>query len=166
MINWREKDAAHQAKLADKLMRFFKGNTDAVNLCVNLTFVCHLWDDLYDGDRQRTPQEISDAFRVALFDIPTNPFYIAYGLHLKPLILNAILCWQDANILEVSSNPHDQHLAYGLRAAFLQIFNYCAYLIGGSEWAREVGPDIRRIYEEPLQDFTQEMEQCRTQSQE
>ena len=146
-----------QQILTDKLARLLKGNFAAVKLCLDLVFIAHVWDDLYDKDRERTGEDISNAFRIALVEIPENPFYIQNLSDLRPLMMNVILQWQDANVLE-HGNDHDKHMAYMLRAGIVQVISYCAYLIGGVEYAKEVGPDIRRLYEEGLQDFLKEFE--------
>ena len=142
-------------KLRDHLIYFLQGNLHAVRLCIDLTFIAHVWDDLIDRDRERTAWDINQAFRIALVDIPANPFYLQHITQLWPLFMNAILQWQDANILE-KGTKHDKQMAYMLRASFLQIFNYCAYLVGGPEWASEIGPDLRRIYKETFESFSRE----------
>ena len=152
----REKELQQQQALTEKLFFFLKGDQWAVQLCVDLVYIAHLLDDLIDKDQVRTDQEIIDAFRIALVDIPTNPFYVRHRPNLVPIVLNILLRWQDANVLE-QAHTHDKHLAYGHRSGILDIFNICAYLIGGAEWARDQGPDMRRMYEEELEDFIKEM---------
>lgn len=159
--NWREKDLECQKELYNRLFYFLQGNQDAIRFCLDLTFIFHLWDDLYDKDKERTKEEINDAFRVALIEIPANPFYVQYRTSFIPLIMDTILKWQDANELEKKeTSTHEKHLAYGLRANFITIFNYCALLIGGLEWIKQIGPDMRRMYEEPLEEFLREVEEC------
>ena len=145
-----------QQELSNRLMYFLKGDCNAVKMCMDLTYIAHLWDDLVDKDRTRSDTDINDAFRLALVEIPMNPFYRKFSFDLSPLFLNTILQWEDANVLE-SAEEHDKDMAYMLRASFLQIFNYCAFLIGGPLWAREIGPDMRRLYAEPLNSFKEEM---------
>jgi len=149
-------DKKHHIRLIEKLNYFLQGNLHAVRFCVDLTYIAHVWDDLYDRDKERTGQEINDAFRIALVDIPANPFYLQNITQLWPLMMSAILQWQDANVLEKGSR-HDKQMAYMLRASFLQIFNYAAYLVGGPDWARQIGPGLRRMYEESFQSFSKEM---------
>ena len=145
-----------QEVLTKKLIHFFRGNLDAVRFCIDFVYICHLWDDLIDKDKERTVNEINDAFRAALVEIPGNVFYLANMHILRPIILNIILQWEDANVLETSSE-HDVQMAWMLRAGLIQLFNVCAYIIGGPDWARQVGPDIRRLYDEKLEDFMKEM---------
>lgn len=70
-------------------------------------------------------------------------------------MMNVILQWQDANVLEIGDRE-DRAKAYMLKASVLQLFNYCAYLIGGPAWAAEVGPGLRRLYEESIFDYLKE----------
>ena len=156
MDKWREEERSLQSALKEKLMRFMKGDEHAVAFCMGMVYVAHLWDDLVDGDRSRTGREISDGFRICLVDIQANPFYRANSSSLLPVIMNSIMRWQDANFLEHGSD-HDKHLAYGHRASFLDLLNFCAMLVGGFSWAEEVGPEMRRMYEEPLESFMEEM---------
>lgn len=142
--------------LQANLRVFFKGEEFAVQLCLDLFTIAQIWDDLIDKDKDVSDQDINRAFRIALVVIPSNPFYREYGAHLRPLILNAILRWQDANVLEHGSLA-DQHQAFIHRAAIYDIFNLCAYLIGGADWAKEVGPQMRQLYGEKLEDFIKEM---------
>ena len=116
-----------------------------------------LWDDLIDRDTVRSSQDINQAFMLALCGIPGNSFYDQHRFLLQPLFINSILQWLDANVLEKSKSIHDRRMAWMLRASILQIFNFCAYLIGGLEWYIKVGPSMRRIYEETFSDFNEEM---------
>jgi len=147
-----------QEKLIEHLIYYFKGNQDAVRFCIDITFIAHVWDDLIDKDNIRTNEDISNAFKAALIDIPSNHFYLANINELRPLMLNAIFQWQDANKLEAGGNYHDKHMAFMLRASIVQIFSYCAYLCGGPAWINEVGPDIRRLYEEDLFEYLKEFD--------
>jgi len=161
-INY-EKEIEQEKILADNLRYFFKGNLAAVKFCLDLTYILHLWDDLIDKDVERKPEEISYAFKLALIDLTDNPFYMKNLRELKPAIVDIILKWEDANILEKSRSNNDVAMAWMLRAELFQMFNYCAYLIGGWQWAKEVGPQMRRMYGEKLIDFLKEMRKCQTQ---
>lgn len=158
MEDWRKKELEHQENLIEVLMHALKGNEAAVRFCIDITFIAHVWDDLVDRDKERTSDEISNAFKSALVDIPSNPFYLANINDLRPLMMNVILQWQDANKLEVNGNTHDKHMAFMLRASFIQLFVYCAFLCGGGGWAETIGPEIRRIYQEDLFMYLKEFE--------
>ena len=140
-----------------KLSPALKGDQWALQFCIDVMFIAHLWDDLIDRDNFRTSEDISEAFRIALVDIPKNPFYLAHIGDLRPLMMNVILQWSDANVLE-KGDREDRAKAYMLKASVLQLFNYCAYLIGGPAWAFEVGPGLRHLYGEFIDDYIGETE--------
>lgn len=144
-------------ELPDKILHYMMGDKAAALFCLQLVNVAHLWDDLIDKDRKPSDKEINEAFQIMLLSIPSNPFYVEHREALQTLIQNAILQWKDANVLERGSD-HDKHMAYMLRASITQIFNYCAFLIGGQEWTDKIGPEMRRMYEEPLESFMEEMQ--------
>jgi len=140
-------------------MKVLQNNAEAVLFCVQFVYICHLWDDLIDKDRQRSDAEINDAFRIALVEMNRNGFYRRHLDELAAIINNVIIRWEDANELERHPRGnHDYHLAHGHRAGLVDLFAYCAYLVGGTAWARKVGPEIRRMYQEPLEDYIKEME--------
>ena len=142
--------------LVKNLSYFLKGNIDAMRLIIDIFDLIHIWDDLVDKDKERTSDEINNAFRIALIDIPLNPFYQRYQGHLIPLIMNCILQWEDANEMEKMGDS-DKHQAFMLRASVIQLISYCAFLIGGMEWSRQVGTNIRKMYIEQLDKFMEEM---------
>lgn len=77
---------------------------------------------------------------------------------LRPLIMNAILKWFDSNKMESEGKEEDLHMAYMLRAEIYSIFCYIALLVGGLDHAKEVGVSIRRIYDEKLTEFIEEIQ--------
>lgn len=133
-----------------------KGDIWAVKLCIDLFEIAQVWDDLIDRDNNVNDDKINEAFIKALVELPSNPFYYEHIVELKTLVMNVILQWLDANVLEKGSF-RDKIMAYMLRAGIYQVFNYCAYLVGGIEWAKKIGPDMRRLYGETLKDFLKEM---------
>jgi hypothetical protein len=134
---------------------FLKENEDAIRFCMDIWKVCHIWDDIVDKDNP-TYEEVCDAFRIALIDINLNPFFSTFRSHLVPIMMNIILQWEDSNTLDHGSD-HDKHMSYMLRAAPVGIVNFCALLVGGPNWARKVGPDIRRIMIEDFDSYMKEM---------
>lgn len=127
------------------LRKVLKGTEDAVVFCGLLGEISQVLDDLVDGDKAVAEDEIERAFFLALIELPRNPFYARHYAALNPMIQAAFAAWQDANVLE-RGNDHDKTLAFVLRDMLTDVAVACAYLIGGYEWAREVGPDIRRFF--------------------
>ena len=75
-----------------------------------------------------------------------------------PLIMNFILKWFDDNKMEDEGKESDLHMCYMLRAEIYSIFCYVAFLVGGLNYAKEVGVSIRRLYAEKLPEFLEEMQ--------
>lgn len=153
-----EQTSALRADLAALL-----GDPAAVDFCMSLMGLIHAWDDLVDRDKPLEPQVINRAFLTALVDLPLNPFYHRHVQALAPVLINAFLQWRDANTMEQAEIPteKDLNLAFVLRASVFQVFVFCAFLIGGIELSREIGPDIRRLYVEHLEEYKEEIRQCR-----
>lgn len=146
----------NEQKTAEAFQRWFKGEQTAVAYCLDLAYISHLWDDLIDKDKQRTDEEINNAFMAALFTIPTNPFFRKYESELRPLMASVVQQWEVSNVLEIGDES-DREKAYMLRAGIYQIFHYCAQLVGGLQWGRKIGPEIYRFYEETVTSY-QEVE--------
>lgn len=135
-----------------------RGNQDAITYCMYIYEIAHLWDDLIDKDKDITDEAVNTAFIRALIDIPYNNFYRQNMDYLLPLQHNAILQWLDANKME-KMDLNSKCKAYMLKASFLQIVNCCAALIGGHEWAIQIGVDLRNaLYGETLEEFLGEVQ--------
>lgn len=121
------------------------GNPAAAQFLMDMVEVLHLWDDLIDMDRPVPPEAINDAFRMALVDIPRNPFYQSNFDLLNPVLLSAINNWHVANILEAGDAEDDLRIAFISRSSYIDLITQVAYIVGGDEWVRHIGPDIRRF---------------------
>jgi hypothetical protein len=139
MTGWREKETERQKELAKRLAFYLRGNIDAVRFCIDILFVGHLWDDLIDGDKERTPDEVNAAFRTAMGDIPTNPFYQDNIRALSGLLMSAFLQWQDSNVL-AKGNMDDAMTCFMIRNSLMAVIHYCLLLTGGPVWAAQQGP--------------------------
>ena len=146
----------YNRELRDLLDKWMQGNTAASQFIVDLFCLVHVWDDLIDQDHDLTEAQVNNAFIYALIEMPQNPFYAQNVNALNPVMMNAILSWQEANVLERSEAIQDKRIAFGLRASMLDIISFCALLVGGKDWARECGPDIKRLNVEDWDEFVQE----------
>jgi hypothetical protein len=150
------------------LERWMRGNKAAMRFCETLFFVLHLWDDLIDLDKDRAPQHINNAFWLALIELPSNPFYIDNFMSLHPLLISIIHDWHAANEFEqdntlrsVAEDEHCKNIAFTLRCNALSIIQQCAFLCGGHEWAKVVGPEIRLYGQrETLEQYKEDL--CQT----
>src|SRR4051794_26938749 len=101
-----------QTAFYDAFMRWFKGDVHAVHFCLDMLRVAHLWDDLIDGDRQPSVEEVDAGFSALLFRLPRNPFYRVHIDGLLPLMQSTFLQWHTANVLEREQQPGDLPKAY------------------------------------------------------
>jgi len=150
-------DIEQEKRFVENLRKVLLDDAEAITYCLQLTYVSHIWDDLIDKDKPIKDEEIHNAFRICLYDIQKNPFYRKYQDELLPITLNCILQWQDATRME-RGDDHDKHMAYMLRVSLISLFAHCALLVGGTEWAYKIGPEVRRIYSEDFGDYMKEME--------
>jgi hypothetical protein len=141
----------------ENLLRWMRGNAQAVAFIEQLFYVCHLWDDLIDKDVRRTDEQINDAFWFALVELPLNPFYARHLAELHPVIISMIHEWHAANAMERGKDSDDLDIAFTLRCNILSVVSQCAYLIGGREWAAQVAVEVRRYGQrETLEKYKEE----------
>lgn len=128
------------------IRRVVKGNESAAELFERLMDVMDVWDNLIDGDAIPTPAEIHGAMFYALIGLPRNTFYAQNKVMLEPLIINSITNWRLANDAEREQiNADDLQWAFVIRSSYVDILLMCATLIGGPEWAVEIGGCVRRM---------------------
>ena len=120
-----------------------KGNAAAIALVRTLNLAINAWDDLIDGDKTPTINEIHAAFIALLVDLPRNPFYREHMDELLPCIEVAIAEWLAANELE-GGNKEDRARAHVLRFSGLSVYVMCARIVGGIQWAAEAATLMRK----------------------
>lgn len=124
-----------------KLLEWFSGDVDAVEFLLLISDITEVWDDLIDGDKPLTPDQIHTAFLKALFELPTNPFFRKHQSYLMPVMLQAANSWILANTFEKGDN-NQRALAYTLRNMDIQVAEAIVYLTGGWRKLREVSAEI------------------------
>lgn len=126
------------------LERFLKGDELAVDCLLKLVQVAHILDDLVDGDRQPTADEVTGAFWLALVDLPNHPFYQRHGEAIRTTLATGMVNWLAANRLEAEGDERALQISFVLRSSYIDLVTLGALLVGGVGWAAEVTPDIRR----------------------
>ena len=133
------------SKDREALMRFFKGDEDAVKLAFMLAQLSHIWDDLIDRDKPVSDDQINSAFWLALLEIPSNPFYQRFGNTLRPVMATAILNWHAANEFERRGELAGLEIANAIRYSAADVMMLMAVLTGGPEWGAKCAADIRLL---------------------
>lgn len=132
--------------------RWMRGDTAAVRLAAQLIEVAHFVDDLVDGDFV-PPADAARLTRMMLLEIPSNTFYRENFTYLQPLLGQCWLQWQASNAMEKAQEPGDRAKCYMLRAGLYGLLHGMTVVVGGLDWAEEVGPEIYRAYGEKMEDF-------------
>ena len=145
--------------LGNAFVVWFQGNHAACQYCLDLWDIAQVWDDLIDGDHVEG-DEINKVMVKATSSLHTNPFFVQYASSLIPVQVSTFLQWRDATTIELDPERTEDDLAkcYMLRAGLYSLFAFVAFLVGGDEWAKQVGPQIRRHYGEKFSEYRQEMQ--------
>jgi hypothetical protein len=128
----------------DFLAKAFRGDADAVNLALTLSRVSHVWDDLIDKDKPVKDESINRAFYALLVELPSNPFYRKHMETLVPILAMSALNYEIANAFEKTGNREKLALAHVLRYSAADIATVIALIIGGPDWVRLIGPELRQ----------------------
>jgi len=138
------------------LLDFLLGNQDAAELCEDVLFCAHLWDDQIDRDKVRTDAEINQGWYKALVHIPRNPFYRAHFDLINPVVMIAISDWMTATTIERESGVCQDKLnvAFVIRSSYLNVLVMCANIIGGASYGASMALPLREIFhKEGLKDY-------------
>lgn len=141
----------------DRLLYFLKDDKHAMLFCLDLLYVSHLWDDLLDLDKQRSGEEINEAFIRSLWRIPSNPFYRQCQPALLPMMYNALSMWLESSTLK-KGDENGKLAAFALDNAVVEIIHFCILIKGTIDWAREVGPEFWALFGPTTEDLTECLE--------
>jgi hypothetical protein len=125
------------------LQGWLKGHQEAYTLVLTLFEIAHTCDDLTDRDKTVETSAVQQAFWQALIDLPRNRFYVEHFALLNGAVQTAFLNWQVANCLEVRADPNAKEIAFILRSSYIDLVTLCAWILGGNEWAIQVGVEAR-----------------------
>lgn len=142
---------------SDCLLRWMKGDVQAVRFCEQFLHLCHWFDDMVDADVPRSREDNEVMTWLALVDLPSNAFFNQHHTQLQPVITAAVADWLTANTLE-RGDVHERHIAYTLRCSILTVIAHCALIVGGPVWARQAGLEIRRYGQrETLDEYLEDL---------
>ncbi len=139
------------------LQHVLKDHAPAILFCESLFRVSQTLDDLIDRDQPVTDDAIYQSYWEALIEIPSNSFYRANEITLRPLMAAALQDWKDSVTLERDSQ-HGRTLAFVLRDQLTSLVVQCSCLIGGFDWMQQVSKDIRlQFHNETLGEYINEL---------
>jgi hypothetical protein len=138
--------------IRDVCTQIYQGYMPAVELTVLLFEVSQTWDDLIDGETLSN-DDINDTFVKCLCILPANEM-MRLMPELTHHIYNLFLRWRDSTEMENNSpSDDDLNMCYMLRAGFYDIIVLIAAKLYGDQYAKSVGPMVRRFYSEKLEAF-------------
>lgn len=105
-----------------------------------------LWDDLIDKDKEISDDEINGTMARGLFDIACNRWFRENADYLSPLLVQMVSAYFDSEELKKDEDVRVRQIAFHLRNYMLELYHACAFLVGGFDHLREVGPEIRRFF--------------------
>lgn len=136
---------------------WFGGNRDAVEVYGLLCRLADVWDNMIDGDKPVTPNEINDCFLTCLFRLPLNPVYRQLEQHLAPMWLTVVSAYETANTFEKEKDAKGIEMSHMLRYAAGNIVAYIITYCVGIEEARKHVPAMWRVLvREGYEDYRKE----------
>lgn len=127
-----------------KSLELMRGNRAAADFIELIVELLHFWDDLVDRDHALTDDTINDKMFKLFVTLPRNPFYAGNFATLNPVLVNAITNWHIANRFErTEHSEYKLRIAYIVRSSYVDLITQSALLVGGPDWAVEVGEQIR-----------------------
>jgi hypothetical protein len=122
---------------------WLKGHAEAIAFIHMAFTIAHTCDDLTDRDQTVETATMQQAFWMALIDLPRNRFYVEHFALLNGTLQTAFLNWQIANQLEQLDDRTAKAVAFVLRSSYTDLVTLCAWILGGTDWAVQVGIESR-----------------------
>ncbi len=138
-------------------LEWFGGNEDALAVFRMLVRLAHIWDDLVDKDRDKTEDEINEAFLIALVYLPNNPFYKMVEPYVLPMWITVVSAYKTANSFERDKDEHGIEIAHNLRYSAGNIIAYMVHVCVGPVEAAKYMPEVwKEMVAERFDDYRKE----------
>lgn len=144
---WR----AHRDAMLERILR----NHEAMRFLKLVMEIGEQWDDVVDGDMEKTPRHINRLLWLAIVELQLDPFYARHREALLPVMIVGMNAWMDSTDLEKGSRQ-ERAIAYGLRDFHLELIGMCIFLLHGYEAMRKYSAEIRQFLmdsHETIDDF-------------
>lgn len=116
------------------------GNADAIAFLVGWHRLCHLIDDVVDGDAPAR-----DAIKVGRWanELYSCPFYIAHRHTLQPQVLLITAIYEDSIDMAASEQAWEKREADVIRSCGADMVRLVAFIVGGYEHMRKYSRMLR-----------------------
>lgn len=120
------------------------GNHEAMRFLRLVMEIGEQWDDVVDGDKEATPQNINRLLWLAIVELQLDPFYAQHRDALLPVMIVGMNAWMDSVDLEKGSRQ-ERAVAYGLRDFHLELIGMTIFLLHGYGPMRKHSAEIRQF---------------------
>ena len=138
-------DSAEWRRERDARLAEWIADPAAIAFIIQFFDFAEVIDDLWDGDKPVTREDITRILFVMLTEFPLNPFFDRFKHQLVPIMVTGINAWLDANTLERGSD-NDRVFAYVLRDWYAEMIAFVIYLARGRDYMRAVSMDVRAFF--------------------
>lgn len=150
----------------ERLLRWFKGNQQAVDFVRKFGSALHRADDIVDEESwgvDQRGQQMAKLIYELLFGIGNDPFYLQHKAALTPALLNGLLYWDLSNDLARSPIRETRMFAFVWREVVEQVLPLVAMLCGARyDEARDIALELHRLeHESPVESFDSWEEEVR-----
>ena len=97
----------------------------------------HDLDDMIDGDKTFSDEEIIKAEMDWLVSLSSNKFYVSHQAFLLPIVIMSCNAWLDANRWEKSEDPVQRTHSDVVKSFYHEVIFAVVYLCGGWNAMRE-----------------------------
>lgn len=123
-------------------LEWFGGNVDALAAFNLIARLSHIWDDIVDGDKELSVDDVNEAFLIALVYLPNNPFYNKISHTVRPMLVASASAYATATAFERSGDEHGIEIAHMLRYSAGFVAAYMVELCVGRRKAQQFMPDV------------------------
>lgn len=124
-------------------------NDCAVAFVLQAYDAMHVIDDLIDGDRDVTADELSRRMFHMLVTMPNNEFYLSNQGVISGVLVSGWLNWMAANETEKqfingeNASSDALRVSFVLRSSYMDLISVCATIIGGLNHGVAVAKEVR-----------------------
>ncbi len=122
----------------EELREALGGNEDAYRFCTTFVSHCHVLDDIIDGDKEITDEELIKSEVQMMMALVANPFFAENKTYLMPLIIQSFNAWLDSNNWESSKDEKLQRASDVLKGYYHEVVYGAIFLCSGYEALRKV----------------------------
>lgn len=126
-----------------KFKQIANGNEHAEAFIRSYVDWCHMFDDVADGDKRVTDEEMAVKQLAFVTQIAHNPFYQRYARELTALMYQGVNAWLDANKWAKSPEADMRRDAWVMKSIYQEVVWHVAYLTGGWNHMRAVTMNFR-----------------------